>query len=54
MKERSPLAVRLTPEQIRELDRIAAELSKRAGGVRVSRSAVIRMAIERGMRLLLE
>lgn len=49
-----PTAIRLTREQIQKLDQIAAELSKRAGGVPVSRSAVIRMALERGMALLLQ
>lgn len=54
MAKPNPTAIQLTAELIKKIDAVAAELSKRAGGVAVSRSAVMRLAIEKGLPLLLE
>jgi hypothetical protein len=43
------IGVRLTADQIKTLDALAASLSERADGVPVSRSHVLRKLIERGL-----
>lgn len=48
------ITIRMEPEQVKQLEAAAVQLSKRAGGAPVSRSTVIRLAIERGLPLLLK
>jgi hypothetical protein len=43
------IGVRLTADQIKTLDALAASLSEQADGVPVSRSHVLRKLIERGL-----
>jgi predicted transcriptional regulator len=47
-----PIAVRLDAEILDRLDRIGSALSERAAGVRMNRSAVLRVAIEHGIAAL--
>lgn len=44
-----PMPVRLKPDLLSQLDHLAALMSKRSAGVSVSRSAVMRLCIERGL-----
>jgi hypothetical protein len=44
-----PLAIAFEPETIDRLDKLAALLSARAGGVRVTRSDAVRTAVEHGI-----
>ncbi len=46
------VSARLEPDEIEKLDELALELSKRAKGARVSRGAVAKMAIARGVVVL--
>ncbi len=52
--ERSEVGVsaRLDPATIDRLDAIGSELTKRAAGVHVSRAAVVKQAILRGLEAL--
>jgi hypothetical protein len=45
----TPLAIRFTAEQIERIDDMAALLKQRAAGARVTRSDVVRIAMERGL-----
>lgn len=54
MTEQRPLAIRFDDETIRRLDALAATMSKRAGGVRISRGAAVRAAVERGLHAMEE
>lgn len=47
-----PLPVRLEDDTIERLDRLAAALTQRAAGVKVSRSSAMRVTIERGLDAL--
>ncbi|MCC6523373.1 MAG: hypothetical protein IT373_11975 [Polyangiaceae bacterium] len=47
-----PLAIRFDVETIERLDRLAENMSKRSGGVRVTRSDVVRVAVTRGLDAL--
>lgn len=44
-----PTPLRIEEEMLERLDRLAAEMTKRTGGVQVARASVIRNAIERGV-----
>lgn len=54
MTEPKPIAIRLDAELLARLDAAAEQISKKAHGAPVSRSAVIRLAIEKGLPLLLK
>ena len=47
-----PLAVRFSEETIERFDRIAATMSERAAGAKVSRARAIGVAMDRGIELL--
>lgn len=47
-----PLPIRLEDDTIERLDRLAAALTERAAGVKVSRSGAMRATIERGLDVL--
>ena len=49
MTSRKPIPVRLDPELVARLDAVTALLSKRAAGAELTRSAALRVAIERGL-----
>lgn len=42
-------SVRLEPELVARLDRVAAAMSRQLAGVKVSRTQAIRMALETGL-----
>lgn len=46
------LSVKVDDELAERLDRLAAEMSARAGGAQVTRSNAMRVALERGMEAL--
>jgi predicted transcriptional regulator len=47
-----PIPLRIDDETIERLDRLAAEMTTRAGGLEVARASVIRVAIDRGVASL--
>jgi hypothetical protein len=47
-----PVSVRLNTEAVERLDRIADALSSRAAGATMNRSAVVRVAVGRGIAVL--
>lgn len=49
MVGKTSVAVRLSPELIAQLDKLAALMSERAAGAEISRSEVARLALERGV-----
>lgn len=49
-----PTPIRIEEDVIQRLDAIAAAMTERAAGVKVARSNVIRLALERGMAVLEE
>jgi hypothetical protein len=48
----NPVPIRLGEELLARLDRVTAEMSKRAAGADVPRSSAIRLALERGLDAL--
>lgn len=52
MTDTKPIPVRFDADQIARLDRVAKALSERAGGAKVSRSEVVRVAVDRGLDAL--
>jgi hypothetical protein len=47
-----PVSARLDGDMLARLDKIAEELTKRAAGASVNRSAVVRLAVDRGVAAL--
>jgi hypothetical protein len=47
-----PVPVRLSTEQLDRLDALALLLKERAAGARVTRSEIVRIALDRGMAVL--
>jgi hypothetical protein len=47
-----PIPIRLEDELLARIDRVVAALSRRAHGVGITRSAVVRTAIDRGLKQL--
>lgn len=52
MANSANIPVRLTPEDLERFDQLAAMLSERAGGLKVSRSELMRMVFQRGIPVL--
>jgi hypothetical protein len=52
MANAATIPVRLTPEDVERFDRLAAQLSSRVGGLKVSRSELMRMVFQRGIPVL--
>ena len=46
------LSVKVSDEFVARVDRLAEEMSTRAGGAKVTRSNAMRVALERGMEVL--
>ncbi len=51
-KRETPVSVRFVPEMIERLDRVASELSKVNANIRIGRSSVIKLALERALASL--
>ena len=47
------LSVRMNDDLAAKLDAVAATLSQRAAGIEVTRSDVVRVALERGLEVIL-
>lgn len=45
-------SIRLEPQMIERLDRLATQLGRRAAGAPILRSVVLRLALERGLAAL--
>lgn len=52
MAGETPFSMRLPSELLSRVDAVAEELTRRAAGVNVSRTAVMRRLIERGLEIL--
>jgi hypothetical protein len=47
-----PISVRFEPEMIERLDRVATQLSKVNTNIRIGRSSVVKLALERALLVL--
>lgn len=47
-----PISIRFEPEMIERLDRVAQELSKVNSNIRIGRSSVVKLAMERALTAL--
>ena len=47
-----PISVRFEPEMLERLDRVATQLSKVNANIRVGRSSVVKLALERALLVL--
>jgi hypothetical protein len=52
LMRKRPLAIAFDAETIAKLDRVAKALSERAAGMRVTRSDIVRAAVDRGLAAL--
>lgn len=53
MTTNTTLSVRMNDELAEKIDAVAAKLSQRAAGVEVTRSDVVRVALDRGLEAIL-
>jgi hypothetical protein len=47
-----PISIRFEPEMLERLDRVASQLSKANPNIRIGRSSVVKLAMERALKAL--